>query len=207
MMTAETIYFSFTVFTSFFAIMNPIANIPIFIGLTKGQDEDARQKTAGTCCLVAFTIIAISASFGTQIFELFGINIAAFKITGGLLIFYVGSEMLMSKQSSIHDPNNNQKSESSIAISPLAVPLLAGPGTIVTAMDYANDSSRMHFIALIFAIGFVLLLNYTAFTAGNHLLRFVGKNLVSVIGKLMGLIVAVIGTGMFIEGTKLAFNL
>ena len=94
--------YAITVFIGFFAIMNPIANTPIFLGLTEDEDEASKKKVARTATITAFLIVTAFVILGKYIFEVFGITIPAFKITGGILIFYVGFEMLMSQKSKIH---------------------------------------------------------------------------------------------------------
>lgn len=193
---------------SFFAIMNPIANTPIFLGIVDGQGKESKKQIAKTACLTAFIIVVTFIVAGKYIFELFGITIPSFKITGGILIFYVGFEMLMSQKSKIHNTNLNKiNTNNNIAISPLAIPILAGPGTIVTAMNHVTNSSFTHVAIVILIFGLIVLLTYFAFSLSDLIVKKLGSNLISVIGKLMGLILAIIGTGMFTEGLKLAFNL
>jgi multiple antibiotic resistance protein len=200
------ITFSVTVFTGFFAIMNPIANIPIFLSLVEGADLDAQKRIARKSTIVAFIIVVAFVVLGKFIFELFGITIPAFKITGGILIFYVGFEMLQSKKSSVKHLKNPDIDEN-IAISPLAIPILAGPGTIVTAMNYVTHSGIIHISIVIAVFALICLLTYIFFLISDKLLEVVGNNVISVIGKIMGLIIAIIGTNMIIEGIKIAFNL
>ena len=193
---------------SFFAIMNPIANTPIFLGIVDGQDKDSKKQIAKTACLTAFIIVVTFIVAGKYIFELFGITIPSFKITGGILIFYVGFEMLMSQKSKIHNTNHNKvNTNNNIAISPLAIPILAGPGTIVTAMNHVTSTSYTHVAIVILIFGLIILLTYFTFSLSDLIVKKLGSNLISVIGKLMGLILAIIGTGMFTEGLKLAFKL
>lgn len=202
----DLLTYSLTVFMGFFAIMNPIANTPIFLGLVEGKDEKTKKNIAKTAAITAFIIVATFIVLGKYIFELFGITIPAFKITGGILIFYVGFEMLMSQKSKIHH-NSDDGAPSSIGISPLAIPILAGPGTIVTAMNYVAGASyiQMGIVIMVFLI--MICLTYMAFLLSDIILKKVGDHLISVIGKLMGLILAIIGMGMITEGIKLSFNL
>lgn len=196
--------YALTVFMGFFAIMNPIANTPIFLGLTEGEDKESKKKIARTASITAFIIVVVFIIAGKYIFELFGITIPAFKITGGILIFYVGFEMLMSQKSKIHSSNSNEKSN--ISISPLAIPILAGPGTIVTAMNYITNASFIHIAIVIAVFALMIFLTYLAFSLSDLIVKKVGHNLISVIGKLMGLILAIIGTDMVMEGIKLGFQ-
>jgi len=199
--------FAISVFTGFFAIMNPISNMPIFLTLTDGADKETKQRINLKAILVAFIIVTIFVLLGNYIFELFGITIPAFKITGGILIFFVGFEMLQSKKSNIKRLKTVNYDEN-IAISPLAIPILAGPGTIVTATNFvANNASVMNIAVVIVVFAIMCLLNYVAFTLSDVVAKKIGDNVISVIGKLMGLIIAIIGTNMIISGLKLSFDI
>ncbi len=199
------ITYALTVFMGFFSIMNPIANTPIFLGLVEGEDKEGKKKIAKTASITAFIIIVAFIIAGKYIFELFGLTIPAFKITGGILIFYVGFEMLMSQKSKVHN-NPNSEDKSNLAISPLAIPILAGPGTIVTAMNFVTDATFVHIVVVISIFALMIFLTYWAFALSDLIVKKVGNNLIAVIGKLMGLILAIIGTGMVTEGIKLTFK-
>ncbi len=199
------ITFSITVFTGFFAIMNPISNMPIFLSLTQGADEKTKQKINRTAVIIAFMIVCIFVLLGKLIFEMFGITIPAFKITGGILVFYVGFEMLQSKKSDIKHLQDANTDEN-IAVSPLAIPILAGPGTIVTAMNFVSDGTYFHILVVILIFGLMCLLTYFTFSLSDYIAKKIGDNVISVFGKIMGLIIAIIGTNMVIEGIKFAFN-
>ncbi|PCI08926.1 MAG: hypothetical protein COB73_06270 [Flavobacteriaceae bacterium] len=198
--------FAISVFTGFFAIMNPIANVPIFLSLIHGADKSTQKRIAKKSTLIAFVIVVAFVVLGKFIFELFGITVPAFKITGGILIFYVGFEMLQSKKSAVKHLQNPIIDEN-IAVSPLAIPILAGPGTIVTAMNFVTNPevTRISIVIVVFAL--MCLLTYFFFLVSEKIVTLVGNNVISVIGKIMGLIIAIIGTNMIIQGVKLAFNL
>ncbi|WP_419211746.1 MarC family protein [Maribacter sp. X9] len=200
------ITFSVTVFTGFFAIMNPISNMPIFLSLLEGADEETKRRINKKALLIAFTIVCVFVILGKFIFELFGITIPAFKITGGVLIFYVGFEMLQSKKSNMKNIKETNFDEN-IAVSPLAIPILAGPGTIVTAMNFVSDTNYVHIGIVILIFGLMCLLTYFIFNFSDTIAKRIGDNVISVVGKIMGLIIAIIGTSMIIEGIKISFNL
>ena len=205
-MVTNILTFSLTVFTGFFAIMNPIANTPVFLGLVGDRDASERKSIAKTSCITAFLIVLFFVILGKYLFELFGITIPAFKITGGILLFYVGFEMLQSKKSKIHH-NEDIEPDDGVAISPLAIPILAGPGTIVTAMNYITDGSILHIAIVIVIFALMVYLTYLAFSLSELIVKKIGNHLITVIGKIMGLILAIMGAGMTIEGIKLAFKL
>ncbi len=186
--------------------MNPIANTPVFLGLVGDKSKQERKSIAKTSCVTAFFIVVFFVILGKYLFELFGITIPAFKITGGLLLFYVGFEMLQSKKSKVHHQENIEIDDG-VAVSPLAIPILAGPGTIVTAMNYINTGSLLNLSLIIVIFAVMIILTYLAFTASELIVKKIGNHLIMVIGKIMGLILAIMGTGMTIEGIKLSFNL
>ncbi len=207
-MIENLLTFSLTVFTGFFAIMNPIANIPVFLGLVGDKSEKSKKEIAKKATLTAFVIVVTFVVFGKLIFELFGITIPAFKITGGILLFYVGFEMLQSRKSKIHNQKDeDEDDDDGVAISPLAIPILAGPGTIVTAMNFVTDGGFIHIGIIIAVFGLMIILTYIAFTLSNVIVEKLGNNLITVVGKIMGLILAIMGTDMIIEGIKLAFGI
>ncbi|MEP2237895.1 MarC family protein [Maribacter sp.] len=202
----DLITFSIAVFTGFFAITNPISNMTVFLSLTQGADNKTKEDINKRANLIAFIIVLVFVLLGKYIFELFNISIPAFKITGGILIFYIGFDMLQSKQSNVKNIKHVNIDEN-IAVSPLAIPILAGPGTIVTAMNFVSSAQPVHIAIVIAVFGFMSLLTYLTFRLSNFIVRLVGFNVISVIGKIMGLIIAIIGTGMIIEGIKISFNL
>lgn len=196
--------FAIGVFTAFFAINNPVGNIPIFMSLTKQADRSRKKYISKKATFTAFVIVSGFIILGKYIFEFFGLTIPAFKITGGILVFFVGFEMIRAQQSSIDNQTEIDFNEG-ISISPLAIPILAGPGTIVTAMNYTTTASYLDMAILVLVFGLVMLLNHLAFISSDYLVRFIGQNKIIVIEKIMGLIIAIIGTNMLIQGINLAF--
>jgi multiple antibiotic resistance protein len=114
--------------------------------------------------------------------------------------------MLQSKKSKIHHQDNVEPDDG-VAISPLAIPILAGPGTIVTAMNNVTNGSFIHIAIVIIIFALMIFLTYLAFALSDLIVKKIGENLITVIAKIMGLILAIMGTGMTIEGIKLAFGL
>lgn len=194
-----------TVLVAFFAIMNPIANAPLFVALTEGLEADVRRQVALRAVILAFLIVAVFAIGGRTIFDLFGITLPAFRIAGGGLVALVGYHMLQGRTSSVHAPRDEAGEEGrdaalGIAVSPLALPVLAGPGTIATAMNYASESTIPEVVRVLAAFGLVCVVTWAAFVGGPALTRFLGKNAIDVVTRLMGLILAVVGVQMLIVG-------
>ncbi len=203
----EQLNFALTTFTSFLAIMNPLANAPVFVGLTKGKSTAERREISKSAITTAFLIGLLFMLVGNYIFTLFGLTVAAFKIAGGILISYVGFDMLQSKRSDIQSITGDHAHSDSVAVSPLAIPILAGPGTIVTAMDASSQAAIIGVVIVVVCFLLALILNYLAFVYSDKLMRVVSDDANEVIGKLMGLILAIVGVNMVIEGIKLGFGL
>lgn len=161
---------------------------------------------------IAFCIILFFCILGKAIFELFGISLPAFRITGGILIFLVGFHMLHGKPSKIHHPEQastdaDGESDTDVAVSPLAIPILAGPGTIATAVNYSATGSHLQGIVTVLAFSMLCVITFAAFRSGDRLMRVMGRNGMDVVTRLMGLILAVVGTQMLIQGIHGAKNL
>lgn len=191
-------------FAAFFAIMNPIANTPVFLSLTEELDEKQTRNVVRSILLAFLTVAAFTLG-GRFLLHLFGITLSAFRIAGGLLVALVGYQLLQGRSSPVHRVNDDdtkldKDAEMDIAVSPLGMPLLAGPGTIVTGMNYATGELPQHVGVVLAAFFLICLLTYFCFMCGRRLTRFLGKNLLTVISRLMGLILSVIGTQMVIAG-------
>jgi multiple antibiotic resistance protein len=197
---------AFSVFMGFFAIMNPIANTPVFLGLTAKDSPEARRKIATKALLVSFVIIVVFSAAGKLIFKVFGITLSAFRIMGGILVALVGYHMLQGgENSSIQHPNDEDKQKSleaelEVAITPLAMPILAGPGTIATAMNFASTGGISDLIVTIGAFFILCVISYVFFLSGERFVQYLGQNGIKVVTRLMGLILAVLGVQMLILG-------
>ncbi len=202
----EMILFASTVVMGFFAIMNPIGNTPIYLGLVMGLDEKAKRRVARKAVVLAFFIVAVFTIGGGIIFKLFGITLPAFQIAGGILVFLVGYELLHGRESAMHHPPAGESGESEgaaedVAITPLALPILAGPGTISTAMNFAGAHSGYLYNGVVVAV-FALMcaVTYVCFISGEKLVARMGRGVIKVVTRLMGLILTVISVQMVIAG-------
>ena len=202
----ETTGHILTVFMGFFAIMNPIANTPVFLGLTASDSTAIRRRIAFKALIITFILIVFFILLGKLIFSLFGITLPAFQITGGILVFMIGLQMLHGQQSKVHSPaiaatgTGNMQGALSIAVTPLAMPILGGPGTIAAAMNFSSGDGISGMLITIVAFGLLCLVTYVFFVSGERLVKLLGGEGLMMVTRLMGLILAVIGTQMFITG-------
>jgi multiple antibiotic resistance protein len=203
-MPEQLVPFVLTVFAGFFAIMNPITNTPIFLGLTEGFDSAMKKRIAAKATITAFLIVLVLAFAGKLIFvQFFGLSLPALRITGGVVIFVVGLGLLRgetSKSGESVDGEEEEESQLGLAIAPLAMPILAGPGTIVTAANFVAEGSVVQDFATIGIFALICIWTYWMFVSGEKLVRFLGKDAVDVIGRLMGLILATLGVHMLSIG-------
>lgn len=200
-----------TVFMGFFAIMNPATTVPIFLSMTAGEEPEIRKAIAFRSVGIAFGLVTVFALAGNLIFQVFGITLSAFQIAGGLLILLIGFQMVQGTPSSVHQPRpsvaeGSKAAALDIAISPLATPLMAGPGTLTTAMIFSGQSTG-HVVISIICFGLLCGITLVFFLFGARFVRFIGPGALGAMLRMMGLILAVIGVQMLVTGIKATFHL
>lgn len=200
--------FALMAFTGLFAIINPIGNAPIFISLTDNLDRSHQKAIALKAVTVAFILLAVFVIFGYALFNVLNISIQAFRITGGLLVVKVGFDMINSKPKE-HNPSSLPETpDMSIAISPLATPIIVGPGTLSTAVSLVGQENKIeNSVIIILSAAIILTLSYFIFISSTTLVEKIGKEALNVITKIMGLLIASIGIQMVITSIQeLAHN-
>ena len=190
--------------TTLFTLINPIGISPILIIMTERFPQKEKINIAKKGSLTAFITLILFSLLGSVIFNFFGITIEAFQIMGGILFFRNGLRMLDSKIGrSRTTPAEQEESEESddIAVSPIGIPLIAGPGAITAAMLLSSQTPQIYsYFTLIFSIFFVLSLVYLILRNGNVILKLLGTTGIRVIQRLMGLILMVIAVQFVING-------
>ncbi len=194
----------FYVFMAFFAIMNPISNLPAYMALVADDSQKISRKIAFRSLLIAFVIVTVFIFSGDFIFKVFGITIVSFRIAGGILVAVIGYHMINGNHSPSYKGMEQQAVNSdpmSIAISPLAMPLFAGPGTITTALSLANGGLQNQLITIV-AFAFLCVITYLLLRSAKQIAEFLGENLMKIITKLMGLLLFSIGIQMIITSVQ-----
>ena len=197
-----------TVFMGFFAMVNPIGNLPVFIGMVQDFDKKTQNKVALRATTTAFIIITIFSIFGHIIFRVFGITVPAFQIAGGIIVFIIGFQMLNAKENPIHAQSSEEKEQMKqvahdMAITPLGIPLLAGPGTISTAMNFVGaEKSIKNVIIVVVIFGIMCLITYFMFVSSRMIASKINPSMLKVVSRIMGLILAVIAVQMMINGVE-----
>jgi multiple antibiotic resistance protein len=195
--------------------MNPVANTPIFLGLTSGLSLADRKTVAAKSTLLAFAVISVFCVAGHLLFEFFGIGLPSFRATGGILVFLVGKHLLEGRHTSPVQTSERAKAlaesptpaddPSGLAVSPLAIPILAGPGTIACAISFSSGRSPVHVAITVVGVAVLSWFTYLCFATGEKLMARMGPSALDVVSRLMGLILAVIGVQMLFEGLGGAF--
>ena len=194
----------FYAFMAFFAMMNPISNLPAYMSLVADDSQKISRKIAFRSLLIAFVIITVFIFSGDFIFKVFGITIVSFRIAGGILVAVIGYHMINGNHSPSYKGMEQQAVNSdpmSIAISPLAMPLFAGPGTITTALSLANGGLRNQLITVV-AFALLCVITYLLLRSAKQIAGFLGENLMKIITKMMGLLLFSIGIQMIIVSVQ-----
>lgn len=200
----ELTTFSLLCLTSFFTLINPLGTMPIFMTMTADLDVKSRNRTAKKASLVAFFTILFFAFSGQLLFKFFGISVNSFKIVGGVIFFIMGMDMLQARLSQVKIKDSEIKTYvNDISITPLAIPMICGPGAITNAivlMQQATTPDKK--IILIAAIFIISALTYIILLSSSKIIKLIGETGNNVLMRLMGLIVMVIAVEFFFSGLK-----
>jgi len=200
----ELVVFAILVFTSFFTLINPLGTMPIFMTMTKDLDDKHREYTARKASIISFLIILFFAFTGQLMFKFFGISVDSFRIVGGVIFFLMGMDMLQARLGKVKVGESEIKTYvDDISITPLAIPMICGPGAITNAIVLMDDADSIEKkIVLIGVIFGVLLLTYLILFSSSKLIKLMGETGNKVMMRLMGLIVMVIAVEFFFSGLK-----
>jgi multiple antibiotic resistance protein len=194
------------IFIGLLAIINPFGTIPIFISMTSDQSNDERKKTVNVVATSVVIILLVSLFFGDLFLELFGITIASFRVGGGILILLMAIAMLHAKTSLIRQTEEEADEsieKESVAIVPLAMPLLAGPGAISDVILAAHKSSGIAHYGII-ALGIALLgaVVWGVLRLSPWIAARLGATGINIFTRIMGLILAAIAVEFIANGLQ-----
>ena len=191
--------------TTLFTLINPIGLAPLLMVMTERFSKDEKVKIARKGSATALITLLLFAILGSLIFSFFGITLEAFQIMGGILFFRNGLRMLDAKVGrSRTTPAEQEESQESddIAISPIGIPLIAGPGAITATMLLSSQTPQIYsYLTLGLSIMIVLTFVYVILRNGDVLMRVLGTSIMRIIQRLMGLILLVIAVQFVINGT------
>ncbi|MEY3502440.1 MAG: hypothetical protein RL763_508 [Pseudomonadota bacterium] len=195
------------------AVVNPLACVPFFIHFTQGFTKAQRQRTILVSSFTTFVVIAISALLGLQILAFFGISLASFQVGGGMLLLTSALSMLNAQPAEaranadeVHDAEARATVGASIAVVPLAIPLLTGPATMSTVVIYADKAKTLLQLGSLVGYGVLIALaTALCFAMAAPIARVMGKTGIGVMTRLMGLILAALAVEVMADGLHKLF--
>jgi len=194
-------------FTTLLVTIDPPGLAPIFLGLTTGMSRGQRKQVAMRGTIIAFVILAVFALFGASVLGVLGISIGAFRIAGGLLLFWIAFEMVFEKRQDRKEKTSTAAITvdhiHNISVFPLAIPLIAGPGAIsATILIAGSMQGSLERAQLIIVIASSLLLLFLALLIADRLDRFLGVTGRAILTRLLGVILAALATQFVVDGLK-----
>lgn len=198
--------------SSLFAVIDPLGVIPFFSGLTSHLDIARKRRILLKALVTAFLVLTVFTLVGHQLLELFGITVDAFRIAGGVIFFGIGLDMLQSKPVRWHtgirkayatdlEVSEEEDEHDDPSITPLAIPMIAGPGSITTVMVLTPQAPENLGLPLVLAsVAGILILTGGILMGADVVLQKLGSTGLKIIEKLMGLMVTVIAVQLMIDG-------
>lgn len=193
-------------FIGLLAIINPFGVIPIFISMTTDQNSVQRSKTINMVAIGVIIILLVALFFGELVLDFFGITIASFRVGGGILILLMAIAMLHAKTSYIRQTEEEADEsieKESVAIVPLAMPLLAGPGAISTVILMAHKSNGVaHYMVIALGIMLLGLVVWGVLRLSPWIATRIGATGINIFTRIMGLILAAIAVEFIANGIQ-----
>lgn len=196
--------FFITSFVTLFVIIDPIGLTPLFVALTQGMSVKQRRAIAIRATLVSAGILALFALFGEALLGFIGISMAAFKIAGGILLLLTALDMLFQRRTKRREDTAEEDDDlDDPSVFPLAIPLIAGPGSIATVILLAGAHPGFSGLGLSLAVMvLVLLVTFIFFEAATPLERLLGKTGINVVSRLLGMLLAALAVQFMLNGLQ-----
>lgn len=193
-------------FISLLALINPLGAVPFFLSLTVLYSRQARHNAARVASFSVFCVIAIATLLGQQIIDFFGISVGSLEAGGGVIMLLMAISMLnaqVGNTKSTEEERDEAESKNSIAVVPLAIPLLTGPGSISTVIIYAAETRHWYERLELVGLGAGLaLLCYLALSLAEPIARVIGRTGINIATRLMGLMLSALAVEFIVDGLK-----
>jgi multiple antibiotic resistance protein len=199
-------------FVTFFVIIDPPGCAPIFASLTGGTTPTQRRAMAVRSVLIAAGILLFFALFGEDLLRKLGVSLAAFRIAGGIMLFMIALEMVFEKRTQRREDRaqkvNATPEIEDISVFPMAIPMIAGPGSIASVMLLMARSEGLdQSLIVLGAMGAVLILTVIALLAAGPLMRLLGHKVEAMITRILGVILAALAAQFVIDGIAVSFQI
>jgi len=198
----ETADFLLLTFTSLFALINPLGILPPYLSLTDEFTPSQKRAIARKGVITAFVILIGFSLTGQFIFAFFGISVDSLRIVGGIILFFIGYEMMQARfNRPRHDDESPVEYASDIAITPLAIPIISGPDAIATAIVLSESApSPVAWVGFACVIALILIITWSGLISAERIMNILGDNGNKVLMRIMGLLVMVIAVEFFFAG-------
>ncbi|MGV3481661.1 MAG: MarC family protein [Sphingobium sp.] len=195
---------------TFFVVIDPPGCAPIYASLTTGADAAHRRSMAIRAVVVAALILLVFALFGEKLLGALGISLDSFRIAGGIMLFLIALEMVFEKRTQRREERAKEVMEApveDVSIFPMAIPMIAGPGSIASTMLLMARSQGLEAsIVVLSALGLILLLTLVALLLAGPLMRLLGHRVETVVTRLLGVILAALAAQFVIDGIRASFT-
>lgn len=195
--------FLITAFTTLLVVIDPFGTTPVFVALTHEMDTRTRRTMAFRSCLIAAIILALFAAFGEAVLGFIGISMPAFRVAGGALLFLTALDMLFERRTKRREDRAEEVEHPDPSVFPLAIPLVAGPGSIATIILLAGQKPGIEGVAYSVAVMLaVMAIVLTLFLSGGLLARLLGKTGLNVVTRLLGMLLAALSVQFILDGLR-----
>jgi multiple antibiotic resistance protein len=192
--------------SSLFVIVDPLATVPAFLAMTPNDTPEQRIRTARLACCVAASVLLVFSIAGQLVFKVMGITMPAFQIAASIVLLLVALDMLRAQRSRVQETHEETKAgteKSEIAVTPLAIPMLSGPGAISTTILLQNEAKNIpQHVALYGCIVVVLLVSYLILRVAARGARWLSPIAMSIAIRIMGLLLAAVAIQFMLNAIK-----
>ena len=195
---------------TFLLVIDPPGCAPIFASLTREASDAQRRSMAVRAVVIGASILLFFAAFGEDLLRALGVSLDAFRVAGGIMLFLIGLDMVFEKRTQRREKRAEELNESDevedVSVFPMAIPMIAGPGSIATVMLISSRTEGLQASLVVFAALFVtLLITLLALVAAGPLLRVLGARIEAVITRILGVLLAALAAQFVIDGLRASF--
>ena len=197
-------------FVTLFVVIDPPGCAPIYASLTTGANAAQRRSMAIRSSVIAWAVLMFFALLGKPMLHALGISLASFRIAGGIMLFFIALDMVFERRTERREKRAEEIQRTpeveDISVFPMAIPMIAGPGSIASAMLWVSRADMPVQIAVVLAaITVVMLLTLITLLAAGPLMRLIGEKIEAMITRILGVILAALATQFIVDGLKQSF--
>jgi multiple antibiotic resistance protein len=201
------ITFALRTFITFFTVIDPLGLVPVTLVILANHSDKQRKQIITRAIVISALVITVFALLGKMLIQSLGIGLYAFNIAGGILLFLISLEMLFGRTPETRETDEEEKeaiSKNDVSVFPLAIPMIAGPGTIATTILFANSASSniVNIVVVIAAIIFCLLVAWFAMEKSSIIMKLVSRTGIFVFSRILGILLAALAVQFILNGIQ-----